>query len=161
MFVRVIPETVLTLAALRVVSTQAEKAGLTLVAARPFDIGLATALTSHHAEGGVGVAIAHPSILRTIWVAVTSWGTDRWHEVLMHDKAVTYNYFEFFFPKTTQEKIILRCPLDMCSKYSPNIQTGHQWHHHVTNYRACYVALLVSLNLHQSWCIEYESAILY
>lgn len=62
------------MAALRVVSAQAEVAGLTLVAAWPLDIGLATALTSHHAEGRVGVAVAHPSILRTIWVAVTSYG---------------------------------------------------------------------------------------
>lgn len=70
-------ETVLTLAALRVVSAQAKEASLTLVAARPLDVGLATALTSQHAEGRVGVAVAHASILRTVWVAVTSYGTDR------------------------------------------------------------------------------------
>lgn len=69
-------QTVLTLAALRVVGAQAEEAGLALVAARALDVGLATALTAHRAKGGVGVAVAHPSILRAIGVAVTSCGTD-------------------------------------------------------------------------------------
>lgn len=71
-------QTVLTLAALRIVSAQAKEARLTLVTARPLNIDLATALTSNHAEGRVGVAIAHPSILRPIWVTVTSYGTDKW-----------------------------------------------------------------------------------
>lgn len=70
-------ERVLTLAALRVVSTQAKKARLTLVAAWPLHVALATALTSHHAEGRVRVAVAHPSILRTVRVAVTRCGTYR------------------------------------------------------------------------------------
>lgn len=65
-------EDTLTLAALRVVRTQAEEARLTLVAARPLYIGLAAALTSQHAQRGVHVAVAHPSVLRTVWVAVTS-----------------------------------------------------------------------------------------
>lgn len=67
---------VLTLAALRVFSTQAKEAAFTLVATRPLNVGLAATLTSHHAEGGVGVAVAHPPILRTIWVTVTSCGTE-------------------------------------------------------------------------------------
>lgn len=72
MFVQVVAESLLTLAALRVVSAQSKKAGLTLVAARPLDIGLAAALTSNHAKGRVRVAVAHPSVLGAIWVAVTS-----------------------------------------------------------------------------------------
>lgn len=86
LFVQVIAESVLTLAALRIVSAQAEKAGLTLVAAWPLDIGLATALTSHHAEGRVRVAVAHPSILGTIWVAVTGYRTYRCQWVLLPEK---------------------------------------------------------------------------
>lgn len=77
MFVQSAAEGVLTLAALRVVSAQAKKARLTLVAARPLDVALATALSSHHAEGRVRVAVAHPSVLRTVWVAVTGCGTYR------------------------------------------------------------------------------------
>lgn len=70
-------EAVLTLAALGVVSTQAEEAAPTLVAARTLHIGLATALTSNHAERRVRVAVAHPPILGPIWVTVTSYSTDR------------------------------------------------------------------------------------
>lgn len=77
MFVQFVAERGLTLAALRVVSTQAKKARLALVAARPLDVALATALTPHHAEGGVRVAVTHPSILRTVGVAVTGCGTYR------------------------------------------------------------------------------------
>lgn len=70
-------ENVLTLAALRVVSAEAKEAGFTLVATRALNIGLATTLTSHHAEGSVGVAVTHPTILRSIRVAVTSYGTGK------------------------------------------------------------------------------------
>lgn len=72
MFVQVVIESLLTLAALRVVSAKAEKAALTFVATRPLDICLTAALTSHHAKGRVRVAVAHPSILGAIWIAVTS-----------------------------------------------------------------------------------------
>lgn len=87
-FVGVITETGLTLAALRVLGAQAEEAGLALVAARPLYIGLAAALASHHAEGRFCVAVAHASILGTIWVTVTGYGTDR--QVLTCE-TVTFN----------------------------------------------------------------------
>lgn len=67
----------LTLAALRVLSAQAKEARLALVAPRPLDVGLAAALTALHAEGRVGVAVAHAPILRAIRVAVARCGTDR------------------------------------------------------------------------------------
>lgn len=67
-------ESVLTLAALRVVGAQPEEAGLTLVAARPLHVGFAAALTPHQAEGRLRVAVAHAAVLRAVWVAVTSYG---------------------------------------------------------------------------------------
>lgn len=63
---------VLTLAALGVVGAEAEEARLALVTARPFHVGLAAALTGHHAQGGFGVAVAHPAVLRAVRVAVAS-----------------------------------------------------------------------------------------
>lgn len=62
----------LTLAALRVVGAQAEEAGLALVAARPFHVGLAAALTGHHPQRGFGVAVAHPAVLGAVRVTVAS-----------------------------------------------------------------------------------------
>lgn len=79
----------LTLAALRIVGAQAEEARLTLVTARPLDVGLAPTLTPQHAEGGVGVAVAHPSILRPVWVAVASCGTDGWEAHYHETPALT------------------------------------------------------------------------
>jgi len=72
----VITGSVLTLAALRVVRAQAKEASFALVAARPFDVSLAAALTCHHAKRRVGVAVTHPSILRTIRITITSCGAD-------------------------------------------------------------------------------------
>lgn len=71
-------EGVLTLAALRVVGAEAEEARLALVTAWPFHVGLAAALTGHHAQGGFGVAVAHPTVLRAVWVAIASCRTHRW-----------------------------------------------------------------------------------
>lgn len=89
---------VLTLAALRVVGAEAEEARLALVTAWPLHVGLAAALTGHHAQGGFGVAVAHPAVLRAVRVAVASCRTRRWLCFYRGPKIHHYiNIFKYYF----------------------------------------------------------------